>query len=284
VEAFLGGCVTLGLRNVFDNRKEDRPALAKLLVFKAAQVSANSACKPTDPGCVPLSRAVATRFQQQIVTAGHHWFDRSTNVVVERGRPYDLTQRLHRQQLALNTIRLMQRAAAVVTTDQFHVLMPGPGLGVPALSLSWPPLAWSSLKSQQNDGSRTAGLTGLFQHLHSRSDNAEEGGTAMHILLRQLERRRGLPDAAEHLRGELVSGWRWALSKHRPLLDAMHRLGAIDPGSSAEEIALADEAWLLGLPLGLHQNGSRSGGPTTFTRDATSRSRPDVCSPQLVSM
>ena len=150
----------------------------------------------------------------------------------------------------------MHNASALVTKNFFHVLMPAAGMGVASLSSAWPP--HNCLDDERHDGdnslNRFSGLSKLYL--------GRTGSCSQHPSLplsRELARLlpdlsggqstfAGIQPGLESMRSELVDRQLWMFAQHAPLLDAMHRLGAVGDvqDGNAHAIAAADAAWRQG--------------------------------------
>jgi hypothetical protein len=166
----------------------------------------------------------------KVKCVSHHW-QLVNSTIWHLGREYDLVYRSHRHQVALETLRRLQKSMGDVTTKQFHVLIPSLGLN----------------KSVGFYGNIDNRLMGYEQAIPPKSKGVQE---SIHDLVQA-----GKPTIkAEHLRRELVVRTRTLLARGNPsILDAMHRLGPFVSYSQKVD----DEAWMSGqLPLSLMEGFS----------------------------
>jgi hypothetical protein len=216
VRSVFTGDLTLGLRTLLDSSLAEESRLKEneeILFFMPGHVTTN------EHNCNVSNIAFP-----KVTCVSHHW--RLVNSTIwHLGSEYDLVYRSHRHQVALETLRRLQKSMGAVTTKQFHVLIPSLGLN-------------KSVGFYENTDNR---LMGYAQAIPARSKGIQE---SIHDLVRA-----GKPtNKAENLRRELVVRTRILLARGNPsILDTMHRLG---PFVSSQKVD--DEAWISGqLPLSL---------------------------------
>eukprot|EP00804_Cyclotella_cryptica_P008150 CCRYP_004635-RB/>CCRYP_004635-RB protein AED:0.06 eAED:0.06 QI:811/1/1/1/0/0/2/180/494 len=222
VRSVFTGDLTLGLRTLLDSTLAEESRLVEneeILFFMPGHV------KTKEHNC-----NVSNVGFPKVTCVSHHW-QLVNSTIWHLGSEYDLVHRSHRHQVALETLRRLQKSMGAVTTKQFHVLIPSLGLN-------------KSVGFYQNTDNR---LMGYEQAIPARSKGIQE---SIHDLVQA-----GKPtNKAENLRRELVVRTRTLLARGNPsILDTMHRLGPFVSYSQK----IDDEAWMSGqLPQSLMEGFS----------------------------
>ena len=257
VNASVSGCVTLSLRTLMGPPRCPSHALSSLECQQQPVLSFTRGYSRTQGlTASDFRRAFPNATERRFELLTHSYQTTHGAITRSGGVEYQLSSRVQRQQFALDRLRVMHNASALVTKNFFHVLMPAAGMGVASLSSAWPP--HNCLDDERHDGdnslNRFSGLSKLYL--------GRTGSCSQHPSLplsRELARLlpdlsggqstfAGIQPGLESMRSELVDRQLWMFAQHAPLLDAMHRLGAVGDvqDGNAHAIAAADAAWRQG--------------------------------------